>query len=237
MVGNSGNQKICTIAYPKSGISWATKLFAECIGCPARSLQVKDDPVNDGLDRQSEFTVYKDHGFPSFVKSRGVESENVIYVVRDVRDIVISSAHYFSKVQSKFRGKITVPVINKFIEKINSDLYGHGAWPSHVEKWLRHEVKLVRYEDLWDDTRGAVSKVLSAFGFDIPDDIDGIIHKHSFEVRKKLAEQKKIDHHEMWAKFIRAGTPGQYKKMFTDAQKKRSERLFGHVLSRLGYEV
>lgn len=237
MVGDSSRQaplKICAVAYPKSGISWATRLLAEYIGCPARSLRVKDDPVNDGLGRKRErpSAVYKDHGMPAFIKNH-VPLSDVVYVVRDVRDLIISAAHYFNK----FKARVTGQIIDEFMEKMHYGLFEHGTWPNHVGRWLEHDPVLLRYEDLLSKPTEVLPAALDKLNIEGRQDLQAAIEKHSFKRQKQKAIKKQMAHHQMWSKFLRKGKAGEYKEVFTAAQKKKSERLYGHLLNRLGYEV
>ena len=94
---------ILVVGYPKSGNTWLTRLVADLLMCPVKGFFEKPQHLDlaiEGLNRESEFIVYKAHQTFEQVDKK-VKKKNIIYIVRDVRDIAISGAHYFATYPSK----------------------------------------------------------------------------------------------------------------------------------------
>ncbi|MGI9345593.1 MAG: sulfotransferase domain-containing protein [Gammaproteobacteria bacterium] len=91
---------ILIAGYPKSGNTWLTRLTAELADCPARGFWGQKSHIDgseEGENRQSDFRCFKAHHTYAKMLDHVTERPiKVIYVVRDPRDVIISSAHFFN---------------------------------------------------------------------------------------------------------------------------------------------
>ena len=91
-------RRILVVGYPKSGNTWLTRLTAELLAAPVTGFWSEPGAVEiavDGTWRNSSFEVYKGHQRLDDVRA-DFDLKDIVYVVRDVRDVVVSGAHYFS---------------------------------------------------------------------------------------------------------------------------------------------
>jgi len=103
------NRRVLVVGYPKSGNTWLTRLTAELLGAPVKGFWKEPQTYEmavEGQTRASDIEVYKGHHSYGAMR-RDFGLSNVIYVVRDVRDVAISAAHYFFFRPPSWFGKVT----------------------------------------------------------------------------------------------------------------------------------
>ena len=157
-------------AYPRSGSTWVRFLLCNLI-----SLQEwGGKTVNFSLLNQtmvelgvSDLTkpwlhttlprVVKTHKpyWPVFRKAG-----DVIGVVRDPRDVMVSYFHYKKDRQESYEGD--------FSRFIRNQRFGLEAWFKHYVSWQPHYTLLVRYEELKQDTYGEFSRILELLNVRCP---------------------------------------------------------------------
>ncbi|HMB99984.1 MAG TPA: sulfotransferase domain-containing protein, partial [Flavobacteriaceae bacterium] len=92
-------KNIVIVGYPKSGTTWIARLVAELVECPlegAWGFESVTTAYEEGRKRTSDFICYKSHHTFNEIYSVKKGIYKIIYVVRDPRDIVISSLYYFN---------------------------------------------------------------------------------------------------------------------------------------------
>src|SRR5262245_10669587 len=102
-------RRVLVAGYPKSGNTWLTRLTAELLGAPVKGFWKEpdnDEIAVEGQTRVSDIEVYKGHHSYGAMR-RDFSLADVVYVVRDVRDVAISGAHYFSFKPPSWFGKVT----------------------------------------------------------------------------------------------------------------------------------
>lgn len=252
-------KKILVVGYPKSGSTWLARLVAELISCPVKGFF--EEPENpeiaiEGIDRNSKFLIFKGHQ-PFYQISGKIKEKNLIYIVRDVRDVAISGGNYFNFRPSNFATKLIceIPIagrlFNKFIvivrtkrskisEMIRTLDKGNRSiswcstpWDKHVRPYLEHGVLVIRYEDLLSNPVGECKKILSQIGIKRSDDeICASIKKQSFEtIKKKFLQEGDMRR----ANFLREGKSGVWKRKLTKKQKTSLNSRFFDTLKTLGY--
>src|SRR5262245_50755233 len=103
-------RRVLVAGYPKSGNTWLTRLVAELLGAPVQGFWSEPssrEMAVEGTERVSDFEVYKGHHSYGAMR-RDFNLADVVYIVRDVRDIAISGAHYFSFRSPSWFGKVTM---------------------------------------------------------------------------------------------------------------------------------
>jgi hypothetical protein len=176
---------------------------------------------------------------PRIIKShQGYDDRypKVIYLVRDVRDVVVSY-YYHQKGRGHFPQHHG---FNTFFDWFVSDAVWPGGWDHHVVGWLNNRARipngflLVRYEDLLHDIRGQTKRILEFLHIERTDqDIRAASRWSSFEHVREMerkAVQRKIP-------FVRNGKAGQWSEVLSDDQKRRANRKYGELLAELGYPV
>ncbi len=167
----SNDIKIYIISYPKSGRTWLRILFGKTL-CEYfhldETLLLETHPLtrlakinptlftHDGSgfgDKNSwnDLATYK-----SFYRRK-----KVVFLVRDPKDVIVSSYFHVTKRQHRFDGSIS--------EFIRSDIYGIKKIVTFYKIWLYNQTVpkdflLVRYEDMHKNTSEVMRSLLSFIG-------------------------------------------------------------------------
>jgi hypothetical protein len=246
-------KRVLVVGYPKSGCTWVTRLVAELIGCPVTGFwqSEKKEIAIEGENRVSEYRVYKSHH--QLTELGGLPNEPdtwLIYVLRDPRDIVISSANHFHfdrfpKLVDWFRRfrrgeklyrhtlyPLLVRQNYRFEEMATALLQGSGqvhnwvrvSWRDHWRPYQEAGVPIFRYEDLLATPLEECVRVLRYLGIARShDEIARAVENQSFTRKKQvLLEQGETGK----AKFLRVGRSGQWREQLPAALQQR----FAHEL-------
>jgi hypothetical protein len=118
--------KILVVGYPKSGNTWLTRLTAELVGCPVKGFLYSDhdEIAVEGLERKSDFEVFKSHHQWSEIKKEDLLNSKIIYIVRDPRDVSLSGRNFFGLGHNlfDFANSKTSNFQSKAVNKIKSKL-------------------------------------------------------------------------------------------------------------------
>lgn len=223
--------------FPKSGGTWFCKMLEDITGIT--------QPDNY---RVPKFTRSILHGHQPYKK----KFENVICIVRDGRDVMVS-AYYFFLLKNdrnldygvnKYRNLLNFDDYEdiranmpKFIEfmftnfKINRK---RTNWSGFYEPYLENpNVLLIKYEDLLTDAVKELRRTLNFMNFEnrTTQEIASTTEKFTFE---KMSKRKRGE--EDTRSFLRKGIAGDWKNKFTTEACETFDKYAGDMLIRLGYE-
>ena len=236
------------MSYPKSGGSWFYTLIANGIqqqpGNPLtmyKAAKVIPD-INDlNLGHQS-LDLFNHMDDPRFFFTHTPFTSRlkpllpkVLYVMRDVRDVLVSYYHWQKMRRPGFDLSLS--------EMIASDDFGPCRWDEHVKGWLelncRIDVHVVRYEDLLTDTAGELGKALEFCGVSRDEKhIQRAVDACQFDRMQKAEERNsdyqktKIDKAE---RFVRKGKAGGWKEELDDQALQILIKRYGETMQRYGY--
>lgn len=223
--------------FPKSGGSWFSQMLGDSLGIPFPRLE--RPPLQK--------CVMQGH----HVYSPNFSTKNMVCVLRDGRDILVSFYHhmYFgSKLQPSFAAptwRRKAPFDNfedvrenmpAYIEYMFTDYANEGRhfhWKTFVDSYWGRDILFVRYEDLLTqpvDELARVTEHLKGAPVD-RQRIAEIVRKYSFEnqaKRKRGSENKKS--------FLRKGISGDWKNYFSQEACEVFDRYAGDTLIKTGYE-
>jgi hypothetical protein len=169
----------------------------------------------------------------------------VIYIYRDVRDVMVSLFFYFRK-YGRFANFASF--FEVFVKgRLYHDL-GVGSWEENVMGWLAHSDRIaaVKYEDLLVDTRSVLDKTLERVRVTLDKDLIAYAADLcTFQWMHNLDRTRDIEGRadliipgaEPTIPFIRKGTSGQWKEFLSSAQIDVVKEKYGELLLRLGYET
>tara|TARA_B100000029_G_scaffold512544_1_gene609478 strand:+ start:1406 stop:2212 length:807 start_codon:yes stop_codon:yes gene_type:complete len=221
--------------YPKSGGSWVACMISEYLD------------VEFIRNRQSKFKKSLLHGHHLYSSN----FNNVFYVMRDGRDIMVSMYYHclFNNEKNSpnlvkyFRKKLDfndyndiVTNLPTFIDFVFSDRYKGNkrfSWSEYVRSIDYSENNsIIFYEKLLQDPLPELSKAIINITNERidKDKLSGIINKYSFANQKKIYTGKN-DH-----SFLRKGVSGDWKNYFNLESCNLFNDLAGKELIFLGYE-
>lgn len=217
------NSNIYVVGYPKSGNTWVTRLLARAIQIPAgNGMGGNDDAeiatdVNKFLSSSScdsNFRVRKSHLFPQdFLKLIDLNPKRIVYVIRDIKDVTISSYFYFKYIDDdlirlrswkELRGMMLLRILkyikarykfNRFVKKMSGSWDDQiGCWADHIKQWHQYlNIKssilsvVISYEELSRNPKLAIEKILDKLELSLPLNVnlDDIVENESFSQKKE----------------------------------------------------
>nr|MBA3916590.1 sulfotransferase domain-containing protein [Terriglobales bacterium] len=174
------------------------------------------------------------------------EYRKAIYLVRDVRDVILSEFAYQKALGwipddfELFLGRFLDGEVNPFL-----------PWQEHVPGWLGSAISgtpkllVIKFEDLRRDTEQAVVRALEFLDVVVePGVVRAAIANNSVQkMQEKEARQPQLSSTAPKAtgseetRFIRSGSIGGWRNRLTADQVQRIEQRSGPLLAQLGYPV
>ena len=214
-----------------------------------------------GEASSGDIRVYKVHMLPKHADNNTLlRSRGVVYIVRDLREVLISS--FFFQYPSIPESRVALPDRNRkrlarfwfdvtiaanvrrwgcpTVRSIitGSDRKGRkgdsvGNWSDHVHwgKGLPNSM-LVRYEDLLSDPQGTLNEISERFRLGAEENqINHVAQEYSFARQKERLDSSGSQA----SRFLRSGKKQSWKRYLTDRQVQKIKRMHGPVLHEMGY--
>ncbi len=230
-------QDIFIVGYPKSGNSWFQSLVVGALyGIDIE--HSSDQLIQELLPDVHYNKFYKRHGNPMFFRSHNLpkpEYKQVVYLLRDGRDVMVSYFHHLKALQNK--------EIN-FLKMVqNGKEFFPCKWHQHVKTWLSNpfdaQMIIIRYEDLIRDTLKELNRFCKFIEVEVDKfQLQQAILQCSFENMREKEENQGWDN-PSWPKdksFVRRGQVGSYRdEMPSDALEVFMKEA-GETLIECGYE-
>ena len=237
------NDDIILVSYPKSGSTWLRFLIANII-------KKNTDLKNTNLDFNSCITIFpeikkknldnpnpEELPSPRFLKSHTIYNpyfKNVIYILRDGRDAIVSYYFYHKKF---------FDLNCSFLDFLKQ---GHTKdWADHIITWLyqnrTNNLYLLKYEDLLDNTKEELENLLNYFKINYTEEeLVKAIEYSSFQNMQKIEKEKgfikeKGDGNKE-INFVRKGQKNSWKEFFGEEEKRIFKKESGCLLNLLEYE-
>lgn len=230
--------------YPKSGTTWVSEILdmiyqggdvQKCQRAPifmrVPFLEFKVPGIPTGLE------VLKDIPAPRLIKTHLPlallpqtlldQKVKVVYMARNAKDVAVSYYHFYrmAKVHPD------PDTWDNFLEKFMAGEVSYGSWYQHVQEWWElshtHPMLYLFYEDMKENPKREIQKILKFVGRSLPDEtVDLIVQHTSFKEMKNnsKANYSTIPLHVMdhsISAFMRKGISGDWKTTFTVAQNER----------------
>ena len=258
-VEKNDKELVFVIGFPKSGNTWLARLIAEVTNSNIMATNPVDDTDNS-INREGKYRIYKLHEADTISISK---SSRVVYIVRDVRDVLVS-AFYFNnrfinedcvKIGSYKCGWLSRALSKLYfrhqIRRMNKKWCGNeltvlrnlwrrkkslvGSWSDHVFTWTKRSNVIVKYEDLLQDTENELRKILILLHIDVNDDVlKKAISNQSFE-KKKLKFMKTDNTKNV--QFLRSGKAGGWREELVPGLVKKIEMRHSLMMNEYGYKL
>ena len=255
---NVARRQILVVGYPKSGNTWVTRLTAELLGAPVRGFWREPgtrEIAVEGTERSAPIDVFKGHHPCKEVTSR-LELTNIVYVARDVRDVAVSGAHYFSFRRRTAAGRASYAarwVRRRMSAQFETDYrvrrmldvlavgdstvseWCTQPWDEHVLSYVQAGAFVTRYESLLYRPEDEARRLLNHLGVQrTGEQIRAAVLRQSFGI----AKQRYLEAGEhARAASLRRGREGDWRMSLTTEQQMFCWRRFGPMLAHLGYGI
>jgi len=230
--------------YPRSGTTWVRFMLYEVLSGGDAGFERVNRAVAEVGDQRRALRLLPGGG--RLLKTHELYRDvyqKAFYMVRDLRDVVISEYHYLI-MKRYVREQPFERFLDQFLEhKVNT----FGAWRDHVSSWLdardRGEVDLlvVRYEDLLEKTQEKMEQICSFLDLDASSDRiqTAIKNNTKNEMRKKedRAREGIFRSFRSDIRFVRQAASGYWAETLTEEQLRRIEDRAGEALARLDYPL
>ncbi|XP_052569103.1 sulfotransferase 2A1-like [Peromyscus californicus insignis] len=231
------------LTYPKSGTNWLVQMVC-LIQTKGNPKWVQSVPVWDRspwletevgyktlINKEGPRLISSHLPFHLFPKSFFSSKAKVIYIIRNPRDILVSSYFFFYKTNLVKNPES----LGTYFEWFLKGNVPYGSWFEHICAWLsmreRDNFLLLSYEDMKKDTKSTIMKICDFLGKKLePDEMDMVVKHSSFEAMKEnnmsnfsLIPEDVITNGLV---LLRKGTTGDWKNHFTVAQAEVFDKVF-----------
>jgi len=236
------------VSFPKSGNTWTRFLIANLLQLEPRITFLDMERLVPSPDGQAR-RFFKAMPRPRIIKEHASfdpQYKNVIYIVRDPRDVIISGYNFLLKGEIIDESYPYMTFVDEFIRGIRSHV---GSWGENVASWLATRANsprflLLRYEDMLSETAGELKKVADFLGLQVSDShLSEAVTRSSADNMRKLEKM----HGDNWAQnrhmkrkdipFVRAAKAGGWRSTLPQPAVAAIESAWGPLMSKLGYEL
>lgn len=237
------------VSYPRSGNTWTRFLIANLVHPTEavtfanieRLIPDTSSQSNRALKRTPRPRIIKTHQYFDH------RYKKMIYIVRDPRDIALSYYAFHRKyshikddypleawVEDFVRGKLISADWGSWGENVASWLYTRGSSPDFL---------LLRYEDMVENTVGALSRIARHLGIEaMPDRLNSAIEKSSADRMRqleKLGENEWVatKNHRKDIPFVGVAKAGGWRAKLPESSVAHIESAWGPLMTTLGYEL
>ena len=248
---NKHNISDWILSYPRSGNTFVRLLVANMlypeIDCGHREIDymVPDETgVNINVDKINTYdrgkVIVKSHDPYIYMHS---DCKNVLYIYRDVRDVVVSCYHFRYWVDGYKSLGINIDKMSfdEFFDLFMDGDASFGPWVNHVRFWYfkahryMSNLLIIKYEDLLDNTFVLSKSIAKLFDIDVTDDIvHSAVEKTRYARQLKLAPAAGVAPKKLGL----TGTSGGWKNVLSEEQVNRiQDGKMGDLLKDIGYTI
>ena len=235
------------VSYPKSGSTWARFLLAALVN-PKETVDFRSiDRLLPSIAAQSKRQL-RNTARPRLIKSHeyfDVRYRNVVYVVRDPRDVVLSQYRFFLKRGAIDEGYPMDRYVDRFVA---GDLNEYGSWGENVGTWLVAQQQgskrflMLRYEDMLRQTAQELGKVADFMGLQVsPEHLNRCVEmgaaERMRELEKKDGGTSVVAAGRRDVPFVGAAKAGGWKSKLAAPHVAQIEAAWGPLMQHLGYEL
>ncbi len=226
-------------SYPRSGTTWTRFVLLEILtGHEGGFDEVNGILHGVGNQRTGARVLPGDGRLLATHEQYWSHYKKGIYLVRDVRDVILSEYAYTSALEF-FKGDLDAFIKQFLCSKVNP----FGPWQKHISTWLDSPIAdtpnflLVRYDQLRSNPLETFTRIAKFLGVK-PDSaaIQRAID-HNVIDKMKEKERKAPQRASVKGQFVRSGAVQGWRAKLTPEQIQFIEHHAGDALQRLGYPL
>lgn len=227
-------------SYPRSGSTWFRFMLYELITGQESSFAAVDQTIA-GVGRHFRAPEILPAGGRVLQTHEPYRSQyhHAIYLVRDVRDVVISEYNFARRLRF-FDGDF-----DTFFEQfMNGRANRYGFWGDQVQSWYaaytnrKADIMWVRFEDMRKDPHETLRRALAFLNIERDEEqIARVVENHTLaQMKEKENRSPKFARNAHGIRFVTDGSIGKWEGSLSDLQVRRLEAEVGDLLEKLGYE-
>ena len=205
--------------------------------------------IQDSINLNGKTNFLKTHnGMFAINNHKFTDEKNTIgaiYIVRDPRDVALSSAHHFGLTLEMAVENILNPK-NREIMEYKNKKYTHsilGSWSDNYNSWKAYpltDIIIIKYEDLINDTKNSFLKILeylkkkNNIKIDL-DKMEKAIEETSFNNLKQKEDAFGFKERSEHGLFFRKGIVGEWKNNLDKKLSNKIENAFQKEMKELKY--
>jgi Sulfotransferase domain len=224
-------------SYPRSGSTWLRFMLLEILAGQASGFSNTNEMIPDVGKHPSAAPVLPAGG--RLIKTHEPfrpEYKKAIYLARDPRDVALSEFAYQKALG--LAGSDFDTYLEQFLQ---GQVNPFGSWSNHAISWMdaadsgRSDVLLVCFEELKRNSEQELTRIVEFL--DVPVDAAKIRAAVANNSMDRMRQKEKADPQRASAKgkFIRSGSAGGWRGVFTEEQAQLVQQYTGNILARLGY--
>jgi hypothetical protein len=226
-------------SYPRSGSTWLRFMLLEVLSGEASGFSKTNEMLPDVGKHSTGARVLAGGG--RLIKTHEPfrpEYKKAIYLARDPRDVALSEFAYHKALG--FAGDDFNIYLLRFLR---GEVNPFGCWTNHATCWMeagdsgRSEVLLACFEELKRNPVQELSRIVEFLG--VPLQTARICEAVANNSMDKMRQKEKADPQRASAKgkFIRSGSAGGWREVFTEEQCQLVQQYAGKIMARLGYSA
>ena len=233
---------ILLVSYPRSGQYWLRFQLGEILS--GRPVEYDDlDRVTPEIGLQGEALCLLPAGGRLVQTHEGYRNEykRAVYMVRDVRDVVLSEYAQFKSAELPYSESF-----DRFLRRfLQGRIHGYPSWQDHVTNWLDSPLAqsgnllVTRFEDRRKNPEETVTKILGFLGVQVDATaVRNAVKNNTLEaMRAKEDRRRGKKYADEGDRHTRSGSVGGWRERLTREQLHFIEAYAGRVLLRLGYPL
>tara|TARA_A100001011_G_C14303911_1_gene842118 strand:- start:531 stop:1403 length:873 start_codon:yes stop_codon:yes gene_type:complete len=233
------------VSYPKSGNNWVRFIVANLINKNFKNINFEnlDQIVPDIHEtKESELNKLKDPRIFSSHDYFDVRFNKVIYIIRDPRDVIVSTYFYLSKLKILKNNYPKRRYVQRFLDGEFDSTF--GSWYQNVGSWhgtKNKNILFIRYEDMLKNKYTSIKKISEFLNI-----------KHNKKKLNKVLEnthlkslqKQEIDTQERVSflkdtrkdiRFFRSGKSNQWKQFLSAKESKLIKKKWGTYMKIFNY--
>jgi sulfotransferase family protein len=236
------------VSFPKSGNTWTRFLIANLLQLDPPVTFLDMERLVPSIDGQTR-RFFKAMPRPRVLKDHAAftpQYKNVIYIVRDPRDVALSAHNFLLKGTIIDESYPFMTFVSEFVKGVRSPV---GSWGENVASWLATRGNsprflLLRYEDMLSATTRELERIASFLGMPVTTE-----HLVEAARRSSADNMRKLEkmHGDEWSQnrhmkrkdipFVRSAKAGGWRSTLPKDAVTAIESAWGPIMTRLGYEL